>query len=275
MRLLGSRGAPEDAAQIAVVIRPLAAALQRRRDVNVSPEDRALLMYGLISLGRLGRVEDQGLILDAVARVRNADFAEALGYIVGDQSQSVLWALHHEIAVQTPRCEQRGLAVPVLLALSRAGDDAATAQMRQILQGQLGPKGTLGGRLVLCGDREQAFELLRFRDAGRFAETVLTIAGEEPEGPWTFAAWRALGVMHPRQLADRILTLAVSKRPHWKEISRDLLNKVVIAANPDLNEKFWSYFDVAVMPAMSSEKALTTLGASHLLFSGTEPWTGD
>jgi hypothetical protein len=274
-RLLGSRGAKEDASPIVAAIRPVAAAWLARREVVLSPEDRALLKYGVISLARLGRLEDQRLIMDVVGRVRDADFAEALGYVAGDQAKSLLWDLHHEVALPTPRCEQRGLAVPVLLALSRTGDEVATAQMRQILQGNLGQKGNLGSRPVLCGDREQAFQLLRPRDAGRFAETVLAVAGEEPEGPWTFAAWRALGVMHPKQLADRILTLAVSKRPHWKEISRDLLNIVVMAANPDLNEKFWSYFEVSAVPAMSSERALIQSGASHLLFSGTEPWTGD
>ena len=274
-RLLGDRGAQGDAPVIAAAIRPAAAPLLASRDVTVSPEDRALLKYGIISLARLGRIEDRELIIAIVGRVRTTDFAEALGYVGGEQAKSLLWDLYNELAVPSPHCDQRGFAVPVLLALSRAGDETATARLKGILRGELGPNGTLAGKAALCGDREQAFQLLRARDAPRFAETVLGVAGEEPEGPWTFAAWRALGVMRPRLLADRILSLAVSKRPHWREVSRDLLNKVVMAANPDLNEKFWSYFDVEVVPEMSGEKALIEAGAGHLLFSGTEPWTGD
>lgn len=147
--------------------------------------------------------------------------------------------------------------------------------VKRILEGELGPRGTANGKDTLCGDREQAFQLLRPRDAALLAESVLTVAGQEVEGPWTFAAWRALGVMQPRSLAGRMLSLATSRRPHWKEVSRDLLNKAVIAANPDLNRQFWSFFEVAEVPDMSGERALVEAGAGHLLFSGTEPWTGD
>lgn len=274
-RLLGSRGIADDAPSIAAAVKPAAQALFTERSPALSPEDRSVLKYGVIALGRIGRPEDRGLIIDVVAQMRSTDFAEALGYVADGRAKSLLWELHHESAVPNPRCDQRGLAVPVLLALSRAGDESAANQVSRILKGELGPKSIAGDVSVLCGDREQAFQLLRNRDASLFGETVVEIAGEEPEGPWTYAAWRALGVMHPPTLANRLLALAVSKRPHWRQVTRDVLNKVVMAANPDLNERFWSYFEASPIPQMRAERSLIESGAGHLLFSGTEPWTGD
>jgi hypothetical protein len=89
----------------------------------------------------------------------------------------------------------------------------------------------------LCADRAQAFRAPRPGDAENFGDVIFEIAGQQPEGPATFEAWRALGVMRPKAYAPRVLKLSVSRR-HWKLVSRDLLNSVVIALDPQLYDDF-------------------------------------
>jgi hypothetical protein len=81
--------------------------------------------------------------------------------------------------------------------------------------------------------------------------------------------------MQPVGYGDRVLRLAVSKRPHWQTVSRDLLNKVVIAIDPDLDEAFWAAFSVEVVPEMHGEKALVRNDIGRLMFTGTWWWSGD
>ncbi len=274
-RLLGARGSTRDAEVMAPILQEVARRALAPNASAVSPEDRALLKYGAIAMARLRRPEDRALVRDIVASIRASDFAEALGYGGDDGAKAILWNMYKDHYNPKTTCSQRGLGVPELLALSRDGDSGAIALLTKILRGESGPPMGNERVPVLCVDREQAFMLLRARDSSVFGDLLLSIAASEPEGPWTVSAWRALGVMHPRPLAERILALAVSKRPHWKDVSRDLLNKVVVAANPELNLRFWSYFDRTVVPMMSAERSLVNAGASHLMFSGTEPWTGD
>jgi len=116
---------------------------------------------------------------------------------------------------------------------------------------------------------------LKPRDAANFAETVFELAAAEPETDAAYDAWRALGVMRPSGFGERVLKLALSRRPHWKTVSRDMLNKVLIAIQPDLNERFWDGFEVQSKPAMLPEKRLVEKGVSRFMFSGTGNWTGD
>jgi hypothetical protein len=101
------------------------------------------------------------------------------------------------------------------------------------------------------------------------------VASQTPEGPGTLDAWRALGVMHPDGFGERVLKLAVSRKPHWRLVSRDTLNAVVIALDPAPNKAFWSEFEVEFVPEMQAERLIVEKGLGRLMFTGTELWTGD
>lgn len=243
-----------------------------------SAEDRAILKYGTISLARIGRGEDRDLILEAV-RARphsDPDFLEALGYVDDRRSREILWAAYRSLS-RTPTCSNAGLGVPALLPLSRLGEERAILELKEILRGVGVPPGPWPdhGFPSLCADRAQAFRRLRPRDAARFAEAVLEVAGRDPEGPGTFDAWQALGVMRPEGFGNRVLKLAIS-RPRWRLVSHYMLNTVVLAIDPELHDEFWSAFgDVEVIPAQLGIRTQVREGLGYLLFSGVGQWTGE
>ncbi len=240
-------------------------------------EDRALLLYSTIGLARMGRPEDHELVIES-ARNRpfgDSGFLEALGYVDDPRSRDLLWDAY-KTSLKDPKCDQQGLGVEALIPLSRLGDPLAIQKIKDILSGVQTPTcPDQNGWPRLPPDRSAAFGQLRPRDAKNFAETVFEIAAQDPEGAGTREAWEALGIMHPQGFGQKVLKLAVSRRPHWKYVSRDLLNKVVIAVDPDLNEAFWSYFVVETVPAMNGYKALVRQGLGRLLFTGSWWWTSD
>jgi len=241
-------------------------------------EDRAVLMYGAIALARMGRREDRDLIVDVVRARPHGDegFLEALGYVDDPRSRDILWSAYKGMLRPT-KCDEPGLGVPALLQLARLNEPFAVERMKEILKGVGTPNEiVIAGRVPqTCSDRSAAFNYLRLRDAGNFAQTVFEVAAQQPEGPATHSAWVAMGVMHPEGFGQRVLKLAVSKKPHWDFVSRDLLNRVVITIEPDLNEAFWSEFDVEIVPEMRGEKALVKTGLGRMMFQGSFYWTSD
>lgn len=280
VRLLGIGASPEYALLVAEQVR--AAWSRGRTDKGVwseaTAEDRALVMYGVIALARMGRREDWDLIIDLVrARPPQAAmFLDALGYVEDPRSKDVLWSAYKEM-LRPPKCDEPGLGVPALLQLARLNEPFAIERMKEILKGVGTPNEiVIPGRIPQpCSDRSAAFNYLRSRDARKFAQTVFEVAAQQPEGPATHAAWVAMGVMHPEGFGQRVLKLAVSKKPHWDFVSRDLLNRVVITIEPDLNEAFWSEFDLEVVPEMRGEKALVKAGLGRMMFEGSFSWTSD
>jgi hypothetical protein len=240
------------------------------------PKQQAVMMYGVIALARMGRVEDRSLIIEVV-RIRPSErFLEALGYIDMPESKEILRSAYKRM-VRTPTCDEAGLGVAPLLQLSRLGEPAAIESLKSILKGVgTPPEPERPGQVpVLCYDRAEAFDSLRSRDAGHFAETVFQVAAKQPEGAATRAAWTALGVMHPEGYGERVLKLAVSKKPHWDWVSRDLLNDVVLAIEPELNEAFWSEFEVEAVPEMRGAKTLVKAGLGRMMFPSSFFWTSD
>jgi len=245
---------------------------------NGSNEERALLLYATIGLARFGRAEDRSLILDAVDRRPRDDsaFLEALGYVDEPRSREILWRAL-ETLQRTPSCDEAGLGVPALLSLSRLDEPLAIQRLKDVLRGIGTPPDLASANTppTLCADRAQAFDGLRARDATRFAETIFEIAAREPEGAGTREAWRALAIMHPRQMGDRVLALAVRK-PHWLFVTHDMLCRVVLAINPDLHDAFWdAYPDVEVVPLQKGYRSLVQRGLGRLMFTGTYYWTGE
>jgi hypothetical protein len=241
-----------------------------------SAEDRAMLKYGTISLARIGRAEDKDLVLAAVRAKPHSDFLEALGYVDDRRSREILWSTYRSLS-RTPTCSNAGLGVPALLPLSRLGEERAILELKEVLRGVGVPPGPWPdhGFPSLCADRAQAFHGLRPRDAAHFAEAVLEVAGQEPEGPGTFDAWQALGVMRPEGFGNRVLKLAIS-RPRWRLVSHYMLNTVVLAVDPELHDEFWSAFeDAEVIPAQLGIRTQVREGLGYLLFSGVGQWTGD
>ncbi|HSB17682.1 MAG TPA: hypothetical protein VLE22_24755 [Bryobacteraceae bacterium] len=241
-----------------------------------SAENRAMLKYGTIALARIGRADDRDLILSVVQARPSSDFLEALGYLDDRRSHKILWAAYRSLS-RTPTCSSAGLGVPALLPLSRLGDERAISELKDVLRGVGVPPGPWPehGFPSLCADRAQAFSGLRPRDSTRFAETVIEIAAQEPEGPGTFDAWQALGVMRPEGLGSRVLKLAIS-RPRWRLVSHYMLKTVVLAVDPELHDEFWNaYQDVQVIPAQLGIRTQVRQGLGYLLFSGVGQWTGD
>jgi len=241
-----------------------------------SAEERAMLKYGVIALARMGRPEDVELILEVVKARPGSDFLEALGYVDDRRSRNILWSAYRSLS-GVPTCSRAGLGVPALVPLARLDEEKAVDALRDILRGNGTPPDPWENTFPsLCADRAQAFRALRPRDAKYAAETVLEIAGRQPEGPGTFDAWQALGLMHPEGYGPRVLRLAVSRGPHWKLVSRDVLNTVVLALDPELYDEFWaSYDDVQVMGTQFGKRTQIKEGLGYLLFSGTGQWTGD
>jgi hypothetical protein len=277
-RLLGASEDSRYAPLLAQQVRRILDTDYRDGAWNGSNEDRALLLYATIGLARLGRVEDRGLILDAVDRRPRDDsaFLEALGYVDEPRSREILWRAYEKL-LRPPSCDEAGLGVPALLPLSFLGEPLAVQRLKDILKGIGTPPEFAPGNAPpsLCADRAQAFDGLRTRDAEHFSETVFEIAAREPEGAGTREAWRALAIMHPREMGERVLALAVSK-PRWQFVNRDMLCRVVLAINPDLHEAFWdAYPDVEVVPLQMGHRSLVERGLGRLMFTGTYYWTGD
>jgi hypothetical protein len=275
-RLLGNTRDPQYAPKVrAHVQRILQSGLLAGRWEG-SATDRGVLQYGAIALARMGLPDDKELVLRVVSAQPDEDFLEPLGYIDDARSRTLLWSAYQR-QLRTPTCSGAGLGVPALLPLSRLGEDRAVQALKDILRGigtppDLWPQGSPPS---LCADRAQAFRGLRPRDAERFAETVFEIAGKEPEGPGTFEAWHALGFMRPQGFGQRVLKLAVS-RQHWRLVSRQMLNKVVLATDPDLADEFWqAYDDVQVASEQTGVRMQVKAGLAYLLFSGSGQWTGD
>jgi hypothetical protein len=276
IRVLGNARARGYADMIrAQVERALKAGL-RGAEWEGSAEDRAMLKYGAIALARIGRAEDRDLVVAVVRAKPHSDLLEALGYVDDRRSREILWSAYRSLS-RKPTCSEAGLGVPALLPLSRLGDERATSELKAILRGEGVPPGPWPehGFPSLCADRAQALKGLRPRDAARFAETVLEVAAQDPEGPGTFDAWQALGVMRPQGLGRRVLALATS-RPRWRLVSHHMLNTVVLAIDPELHDEFWSaYEDVQIIPAQLGIRKQVKEGLGYLLFSGVGQWTGD
>jgi len=277
-RLLGASEDPRYAPLLAQQVRRILDTDYRDGVWNGSNEKRALLLYATIGLARLGRAEDRNLILDAVDRRPSDDpaFLEALGYVDDARSREILWRAHEKLQ-HTPSCEEAGLGVPALLPLSRLGEPLAIQRLKDILRGIGTPPDPAPANAlpIPCADRAQAFDGLRAQDAARFAETVFEIAAREPEGTGTREAWRALAIMHPREMGDRVLALVISK-PHWQSVPHDVLCRVILAINPDLHDAFWdAYPNVAVVPLQRGYRSLVQRGLGRLMFTGTYYWTGD
>jgi hypothetical protein len=266
---LGNSGRKEYADPIAQRIRSI---LYPSVALTWDAEKRAFLKYGTIALARLGRPEDRPLIFE-VARIdesRGTFPVSALGFVDDPRSRDLLWKRHDESS-------KRGITrtrVEALLALSRLGESAAIDRLKRILRERKGwwlPN----SHPQLTEERAIALDSLRPRDAATFAETVFEVAAQDPEGPGTFEAWEALGVMHPPGFGRRVLKLAWSRRPHWKTVSQDQLNKVVIAIDPDLNSVFWTGCDAERVPAMNGSKALVRTGLGAFMFHGSWSWIGE
>jgi HEAT repeats len=275
-RLLGNAGNPEYASILATQLRAVMATSFRGDAWIGNVSDRALLNNAVVALARMGRAEDRELIFEVVRKRPFGDpyFLEALSFQRSDEGVALLWSAYEQLRGEAT-CSNPGLGVPGLLALSRLGDPIAVERLRDILRGVGTVPDEFRGAPALCADRSLAFRSLRPRDASLFAGAVFQVAAAEPEGPATRWAWEALGVMHPSGFSERLLQLAVSKKPHWRLVSRDLLNKVVIASDPQLNEAFWAALSVENPPQMLPSKRLVKMGLGRLMFSGTKEWTGD
>jgi hypothetical protein len=84
--------------------------------------------------------------------------------------------------------------------------------------------------------------------------------------------------MHPKGCGERLLRLAMRKKPHWKLVERQTLHDAIMASDPSLNEAFWREYNVQVIPAHSGQKILVEMGLSRLMYSGASywmEWTGD
>ena len=277
-RLLGNVAKPE----YVLILRAAVERVRARAYVNgawrETAEDRAMLDNSILALARIGRREDGDLIIEVVSSRPRRELErlqlEALGYVDDPRSRQILWAAYEKL-LKPPKCDDAGMGVRALLPLSRLGEPLAIERLRDIVKGVGTPPDVFQGQPALCGDREQAFRGLKPRDAANFAEAVFEVARQEPEGMVTVEAWQALGIMHPKGFGERLLKLAASKRPRWKLVGRDLLNKAIIAVDPALNERFWSYFKVEFVPDMLPEKRLVEMGLGRLMFQGTYYWTGD
>lgn len=240
--------------------------------------DRALLVRATIALARVGGPEDRELVLDVArkARVPDDDVFEALGYVDDPRAKKLLWDGYSAV-LRPATCDKRGLGVGALLSLSRLGDAAAIEKMRAILKGVGTPvcPGTKNEPPSIGIDRGEAFSRLKPRDAANFAEAVFEVAQAEPEGRATLEAWTALGVMRPRGFGERLFKLAMTKKPHWKTVSRQVLHDTIMVIDPGLNERFWREYKVREIPTHSGQKALVEMGLSRLIFPGALYWTGD
>lgn len=277
VRILGLAAKPDYAPLLAGKVKSILQSAVKDGQWRGSTEDQAFLLYATIALARMGRPEDRELVLESVRNrpYGSSSFLEALGYVDDPRARDFLWDAYKAL-LKEPKCDQRGLGVEALIPLSRLGDPLAIRKVKDILTGVQTPTcPDQNGWPRLPSDRSEALGQLRPRDAKNFAETVFEIAAQNPEGAGTREAWEALGVMHPQDYGQRVLKLAVSRRPHWKYVSRDLLNKVVIAIDPDLNETYWSYFDVETVPAMNGYKTLVKQGLGRLMFTGSWWWTSD
>ena len=278
VRILGSSGDPRYAPPIRKHVRRILESGLRDGSWDGSAADRAMLKYGAIALARMGLIEDRELVLSIVRARPNGDsaFLEALGYVDDPRAREILWSAYGTQTGAAASCNEPRLGVSALLPLSRLGEERAIQTLKDILRGIGTPRDPWEGTFPsLCVDRAQAFERLRPRDARNFAQTILEIAGREPEGPGTFAAWNALGLMRPAGYGPRVLKLAVSK-PNWPLVSHHMLNTVVLALDPDLHDEFWgSYEKVQEVPAQTGMRAQVKEGLGYLLFSGSSTWTGD
>jgi hypothetical protein len=276
VRLLGNSKDPRYAVVIRTrVLRAFRSGRMQGGAWDGSANDRAMLKYGVIALARMGHPEDVDLVLEVVKARPSGDFLEALAYIDDRRSRNILWSAYRSLS-GVPTCSRAGLGVPALIPLSRLGEEKAADAVKDILRGTGTPPDPWENTFPsLCADRAQAFRALRPRDARTFAETVLEIAGQTPEGPGTFEAWQALGMMRPEGFGPRVLRLAIS-RTRWRLVSHDVLNTVVLALDPDLNDEFWAaYDDAQVVPAQLGKRSQINEGLGYLLFSGSGQWTGD
>jgi hypothetical protein len=235
-------------------------------------EDRAFLRYGTIALARLGRPEDRPLIFE-VARIDDSGGTfpvTALGFVDDPRSRKLLQEKLDEASKKGFSRER----IEALLALSRLGDLTAIEDLKRIL-GERKGWWLPNAHPQLTEERAIAFDLLRPRDAATFAETVFAVAAQDPEGPGTFEAWEALGVMHPVGFGRRVLKVAWSRRPYWKTVVQDRQNKVLIAIDPNLNSVFWNGYEAERVPAMNGAKALVRAGFGAFLFTGSWYWIGE
>ena len=269
-RRLGNAGKPEYAAAVASRIRAILAPWWRR---PWDASSRAFLRSGTIALARLGRREDRELIFEVLRVDDSARHyeLEALGFVEDPRSQQILRTALERLSKVPGSARER---VNALLALSRHGDVDAIGRVKEILRNREGwwPPNLLP---IPAAERAAAFDSLRARDAIHFAETVFEVAGQDPEGPGTLEAWEALGVMHPAGYGRRVVKLAWSRRPHWKTVTQDRLNDVVIAIDPDLNSVFWTGYDAERVPAMTGKKTLVREGLGAIMFKGSWDWIGE
>ncbi len=251
---------------------------RRRKDDHWSDRsDETLVHEAVVALAKLGRRQDHALILRVVSTEPGSCCFKALGYVDDPQSRSLLQKVLEKMSAQE---RNGGGHVEPLLALSRLGDPKATALFKEILLGKNSQRDRwLPNQFPqLSPERGKAFESLRARDASNFAETVFSVAAQEPEGPGTREAWNALGVMHPNGYGKRLLALALSRKPHWKTLAREVQFLVILSTEPDpalVTRFFSSFVDVQRIPDESSQISLIRAGLGNLLFGGAWYWFGE
>lgn len=275
IRLLGNSRRADYAEPIARAVAETFEKGLANEDWHGDEHERAILDHGLIAIARIGREEDMEFVLRAAAVRRSLDSIEALGYVDHPRSRAILWEEYRKRSSKTSCLERSHFVLP-LISLSRLGDGKAIQLLNEVLiRGDFISVGRSPEAQPWCADREEAFMSLKPHDAKNFAETVFEIAAEEFETRATIQAWRALGVMRPAGFGQRVLRLALSKKPHWNLVSRQALHNTVIAIDPDLNHEFWHQLGVSPIPSYSGNRALVDAGLGRMLFSGTMYWTGD
>lgn len=237
--------------------------------------DKLLVHDGIVALAKLGRREDHELILRVASSDPSFRYFRALGYVDDPRSRTLLRSALDGMSAQE---RHGGGHVEPLLALSRLGDSEATALLEGILR-----KRDPGDRWLpnqypeLSSDRARAFENLRSRDAANFAEAVFAVAAQVPEGPGTREAWNALGVMHPKGYARRLLELAVSRKP-WQTVARESQLQVILEIEPDpalVALFFTSFAEVRQIPDKTRDIILIRAGLGDLLAGGAWYWFGE
>jgi hypothetical protein len=237
-------------------------------------DDKLLVHDGIVALAKLGRREDHELILRVASNDLSFRYFRALGYVDVPRSRTLLRSALDGMSAQE---RYGGGHVEPLLALSRLGDSESRTLLERILKSSRHDRWLPNQHPVLSAERTRAFESLRARDAASFAETAFAVAAQVPEGPGTREAWYALGVMHPKGYARRLLALAVSRKP-WQTVARESQLQVILEIEPDeaLVALFFSSFaEVRQIPDKTSDLMLIRAGLGDLLFGRAWYWFGE
>jgi hypothetical protein len=236
--------------------------------------DKLLVHDGVVALAKLGRREDHELILRVASTDPSFRYFKALGYVDDPRSRTLLRSALDGMSAQE---RHAGGHVEPLLALSRLRDSESRDLFERILKSSRHDRWLPNENPVLSGERARAFDSLRSRDAADFAESVFAVAAQVPEGPGTREAWYALGVMHPKGYAKRLLALAVSRKP-WQTVARESQLQVILEIEPDpafVALFFSSFADVQQIPDKTKDIMLIRAGLGDLLYGSAWYWIGE